>query len=205
MQVILLEHVDNLGNLGDEVTVKNGYARNYLIPQGKCLRATNENREVFEKRRAEMEKASKEQEEAAQKIAKKVDGAFALVIRQAGDDGRLYGSVTSKDAAIALAELSKEDINKRQIRIEKPIKYIGVHPVSVKLHAAVTLTAYVNVARTEDEAKEAKELFLNPPKEEKKEEEVVAAASDAEAASDNQSSSEQDESTQEEVSAKEAE
>ena len=191
MEVILLEHVDNLGDLGDVVQVKNGYARNYLLPQNKCLRATNENKAFFEAKRAQMEKELETYKKSASKIAKAIEGIFVVLLRQAGEDGRLYGSVATKDIAAAVSAAGTE-LDKKYIRMDKPIKYAGVHPVKVKLHADIIAEVRVNVARTEDEAREAENLFLNPPaKEEVKyeafeplvaKEATDAAAPEAEAA-----------------------
>jgi len=162
MEVILLEHVDNLGNLGDVVQVKNGYARNYLLPQKKCLRATNENKAFFEAKRAQMEQELEAYKKVASKTAKAIDGIFVVLLRQAGEDGRLYGSVSTKDIASAVIQAGTE-LDRKYIRLEKPIKYVGVHPVKVKLHVDVVAEIRVNVAQTEDEAREAENLFLNPP------------------------------------------
>lgn len=167
MEVILLEHVDNLGNLGDVVQVKNGYARNYLLPQKKCLRATNENKAFFEAKRAQMEQELEAYKKVASKTAKAIDGIFVVLLRQAGEDGRLYGSVSTKDIASAVIQAGTE-LDRKYIRLEKPIKYVGVHPVKIKLHVDVVAEIRVNVAQTEDEAREAENLFLNPPAKEEK-------------------------------------
>lgn len=184
MEVILLEHVDNLGNLGDVVQVKNGYARNYLLPQKKCLRATNENKAIFEAKRAQMEKELEAFKKEATKIAKAVEGIFVVLIRQAGEDGRLFGSVTTKDIAAAITQTGTA-VDRRYLRLDKPIKYVGVHPIKVKLHADIIAEVRINVARTEDEAKDAEYLFLNPPaKEEVKYDVEAIAATDAVKSSD---------------------
>jgi large subunit ribosomal protein L9 len=176
MEVILLEHVDNLGDLGDLVQVKNGYARNYLLPQKKCLRATNENKAFFEAKRAQMEKELEAYKKSATKTAKAIEGIFVVLLRQAGEDGRLFGSVSGKDIAAAVTATGTE-LDRKYLRLDKPIKYIGVHPVKVKLHADIIAEVRVNVARTEDEAKDAEYLFLNPPAKEEVKQEYVEAAS----------------------------
>lgn len=175
MEVILLEHVDNLGNLGDVVNVKNGYARNYLLPQKKCLRATNENKAFFEAKRAQMEKELEAYKKVASKTAKSIDGLFVVLLRQAAEDGRLYGSVSTKDIATAVTETGTE-LERKYIRLDKPIKYVGVHVVKVKLHSDIIAELRVNVAQTEDEAREAENLFLNPPAKEEAKPELLEAA-----------------------------
>lgn len=173
MEVILLESVEKLGNVGDVVNVKNGYARNFLIPQGKVLRATNENKKEFEARKAEIEKKNAEKREAAEKEAKKIEGKFVTIIRQAGEDGRLYGSVSSRDIAEGIVGLGFE-VKRSQISLNQPIKYVGVHVEKLVLHAEVIVDINVNVARSEDEAEQAKKDFLNPKgsKQEEKTEEA---------------------------------
>jgi len=169
MEVILLEPVNKLGNAGDIVEVKNGYARNFLIPQGKVLRANNENKAEFEARRAEIEKQNKEKQEVAEKECKKIDNKFVVIIRQAGEDGRLFGSVTAKDIAEALKELFKVEVKRNQVNLNKPIKSLGVYTEDVVIHGNVIAKVNINVSRSDDEAKEAEKEFLNPTKEEKKE------------------------------------
>lgn len=162
MQVILLESVAKLGKVGEEVRVKPGFGRNFLIPQGKALRATNENRQVFETKRAEIEKANEAKKSEAAKIAKKIDDKFITVIRQAGEDGHLYGSVTSRDIAAAVTELAGVEINHKQVVINKPIKTVGVYVQAVDLHADVPAAVNVVVARVDGEVEQLKEAFLNP-------------------------------------------
>ena len=150
MQIILMEKVVNLGNLGDEVKVKDGYARNFLIPQGKAKRATEANRAFFEAKRAELEKAQAEKLAAAQAMAEKLEGTTVQITRKAGVDGRLFGSVTNADVADALKKLSF-DIAKAQVRMPNgPLKALGEFPVSVAVHSDVVVEVAVHVVAQAD-------------------------------------------------------
>jgi large subunit ribosomal protein L9 len=151
MQVILLERVENLGAIGDEVKVRDGFARNYLLPQKKALRATDTNRKVFEERRAEIEARNAEAKAEAEKASGKVDGSSYTLIRQAGEAGQLYGSVSSRDIADEIVK-SGAKVDRGAIVLDKPIKTIGVFDVRIRLHAEVYATVKVNVARSQDEA-----------------------------------------------------
>lgn len=151
MQVILLERVGKLGTIGDEVTVKNGFARNFLLPQGKALRATEANRKKFEAERTVIEQRNAERRDAAMGIAQGVDGKKVVIIRQAGETGQLYGSVTSRDIAEAL-QANGSDVQRSQVDLSRPIKSVGVHEVAINLHAEVETKVLVNVARSDDEA-----------------------------------------------------
>jgi large subunit ribosomal protein L9 len=151
MQVILLERIGRLGQMGDVVTVKDGYARNFLLPQGKALRATAANRERFENERAQLEAHNLEQKKEADAVAAKMDGENFIVIRQAGDTGQLYGSVSTRDIADNVTAAGFE-IERRQVLLDRPIKILGLHPVRVALHPEVEVTVTINVARSEDEA-----------------------------------------------------
>lgn len=151
MQVILLERVESLGAIGDEVKVRDGFARNFLLPQKKALRATDANRKIFEGRRAELEAKNAETKAAAEKAAKKVDGESYILIRQAGEAGQLYGSVSSRDIADEIVK-SGAKIERNAVVLDKPIKTVGVHDVRVRLHAEVYANVKVNVARSADEA-----------------------------------------------------
>lgn len=151
MQVILLERVENLGGIGDEVKVRDGFARNYLLPQKKALRATEANRKVFEARRAEIEARNAEARAAAEKAAGKVDGSSYVLIRQAGEAGQLYGSVSSRDIADEIAK-SGAKVERGAVVLDKPIKTIGLYDVRIRLHAEVYANVKVNVARSTDEA-----------------------------------------------------
>jgi len=151
MKVILLERVGRMGHIGDEVTVKDGYARNFLLPQSKALRATEANRKKFEKERANIEQRNQERREAAAGIATGLNGKTVVIIRQAGETGQLYGSVSSRDVAEALSA-DGFTIARSQVTLADPIKTVGLHVVPLHLHAEVEVTVNVNVARSEDEA-----------------------------------------------------
>ena len=151
MEVILLERIGRLGQMGDVVTVKDGFARNYLLPQGKALRATEANRKRFERERAQLEARDLELKSEAQTVAAKLDGRSFIVIRQAGDSGQLYGSVSTRDVADAVTE-GGFTIERRQVMLDRPIKTLGVHAIRVQLHAEVEPHISVNVARSPDEA-----------------------------------------------------
>jgi len=151
MQIILLERVGRLGQMGDVVTVKDGFARNYLLPQGKALRATDANRKRFERDRAQLEARDLELKSEAQGVSGKLDGQSFIVIRQAGDTGQLYGSVSTRDIATAVTE-GGFTIERRQVMLDRPIKTLGVHTIRVQLHAEVEPHITVNVARSPDEA-----------------------------------------------------
>jgi large subunit ribosomal protein L9 len=151
MKVILLERVGKSGHIGDEVTVKDGYARNFLLPQHKALRATEANRKRFEGERASIEKRNAERREAAAGIASGLNGKTVIIIRQAGETGQLYGSVSSRDVAEALSA-DGFTVARSQVSLADPIKTVGVHSVPLHLHAEVEVSVNVNVARSEDEA-----------------------------------------------------
>jgi large subunit ribosomal protein L9 len=145
MQVILMEKLANLGNLGDVVKVKDGYARNYLIPQGKAKRATEENRKVFEARRAELEQAQTAALEQAKQRGAKLEGQAVKISQRAGVDGRLFGSVTNYDIVDALKSLGHE-VERSQVRMPTgPLKQIGEYPIQIALHADVVVTIAVSV------------------------------------------------------------
>jgi len=151
MQVILLERVAKLGQMGDVVNVKPGYARNYLLPQGKALRASNDNIKSFEVRKAELETQNLETRKEAQAVAARLEGETYVVIRQASDGGALYGSVSPRDVADLLAEAGVK-VEKRQIVITKPIKLLGLHTALINLHPEVEVEVELNVARSAEEA-----------------------------------------------------
>lgn len=167
MEIILLEPVKNLGRSGDKVDVKNGYARNYLIPRGVALRANKENLAVYESRKAEIEKANAEKQSGAEKIAKKLNGLEITIIRQAAEDGRLFGSVTVREIAEQIQEKGF-DIDSKSVDLLNPIRAIGVSKVKVSLHADVSVEVSVNVARSETEAENQLEAEKAPKAEEKK-------------------------------------
>ncbi len=151
MQVILLERIDRLGKIGDEVKVKNGFARNFLFPQGKALLANERNRARFERERDVIEARNAEARAQAQTEAEALEGAVFVLIRQAGDTGQLFGSVTARDIADA-AEAAGYKVPRSGVRLDKPIKSVGLVDVSIRLHAEVTVTVQANVARSADEA-----------------------------------------------------
>ncbi len=148
MELVLLERVENLGNMGDIVTVKNGYGRNYLLPQAKALRATKANLVRFEAEREFLEKRNAETAANAKSEGADIDGKTFIAIRQAGETGILYGSVSSRD----VAELVGEPVKRSMVVLEQPIKALGLHDVRIKLHPEVSINIVINVARTEDEA-----------------------------------------------------
>ena len=158
MEVILLEHVEKLGKMGDIVNVKSGYARNYLLPQNKALRATDANKAIYEKQKAELEAHNKALFDEASKKAEALSGFNAVLIRQAAETGQLYGSVTIRDIASAIKEAGFS-VERRCVYLEKPIKDLGVYEVKLNLHPEVSQKILVNVARTDDEAKKQAKLF----------------------------------------------
>ena len=151
MQVILLERVAKLGQMGEVVNVKDGYARNYLLPQGKALRANDANIKSFEVKKAQLEATNLETRKEAESVGAKLDGQAFIVIRSASDAGALYGSVTPRDAAEAATEAGFT-VNRAQIVLDRPIKDLGLHTVSVALHPEVTVKIKLNVARSVEEA-----------------------------------------------------
>lgn len=151
MQVILLERVAKLGQMGEVVNVKDGYARNYLLPQGKALRANANNIKSFEVKKAQLEVTNLETRSEAEAIGVKLDGQTFIVIRSASDAGALYGSVTPRDAADVATEAGFT-VNRGQIVLDKPIKDLGIHMVSVQLHPEVAVKIMLNVARSVEEA-----------------------------------------------------
>ena len=151
MKVVLLERVENLGTIGDVVGVKDGFARNYLLPRHKALRATSANLKVFEAQKEQIVARNNATKSAAEKSASELDGTTYVIIRQAGDSGQLYGSVNARDVADAVAEAGGK-VERNQIVLNTPIKTLGLHVITVRLHAEVSLTLTVNVARSADEA-----------------------------------------------------
>ena len=151
MDVILLERIEKLGAIGDVVKVKNGYARNFLLPNGKALRANDSNRKVFEANRERIEAQNAERRGHAEKDSKKIDGVTVQLIRQASNTGQLYGSVSARDLA-DLLEAEGHKIAKNQIVLDRPIKAIGMQDVKIALHPEVSVTIHVNVARSPEEA-----------------------------------------------------
>ena len=151
MQVVLLERVEKLGQMGDVVKVKDGFARNFLLPRGKALRATKDNLKRFEEQRAQLEARNLELRKEAEQVFEKVNGESFVVIRQSGDTGILYGSVSTRDIADAMT-VGGFSTHRNQVQLDKPIKMLGLHDVRVILHPEVAATISVNVARSEEEA-----------------------------------------------------
>ena len=151
MEVILLERIEGLGQMGDEVSVKPGFARNFLLPQKKALRATEQNKSHFETERVQLEAENLKRREEAEAVGSKMDGQSVILVRQAGDAGQLYGSVTASDIAKAVVELGFT-IEKSQVVLNAPIKALGLYSVRVTLHPEVTIAVTANIARTAEEA-----------------------------------------------------
>jgi large subunit ribosomal protein L9 len=169
MQVILLERIEKLGQMGDVVNVKDGFARNFLVPHGKAMRATKGNRADFDRRRVQLEAANLERKEEATAAAGRIDGRGVVILRQAGEGGQLYGSVNARDIAVAFGEAGIS-FDRRQVRLATPLKELGIHRVRVALHPEVFVTVEVNIARSAEEA----EMQAHP--------ELAEAAAEAEAA-----------------------
>ncbi len=151
MKVILLERIKRLGQMGDEVTVKPGFARNYLLPVGKALRANKANRTLFETQRVQLEARNLEAKTEASAVAEKIDGKHFVAIRQAGDTGQLYGSVATRDITDVITE-NGYSIARNQVMLDRPIKLLGLHDVRLSLHPEVEVSVIINVARTDEEA-----------------------------------------------------
>ncbi len=178
MDIILLERIEKLGTIGDVVTVKDGYARNFLLPQKKALRANEANKKVFEANRERLEKENAEKRTVAEKLGEKVAGAEVVLIRAASNAGQLYGSVNVRDMVAGLTEKGHE-IDKKQVIMGAPIKTIGMHDVTVALHPEVHVTVKANVARSDDEAElqsQGVDVLAQLFEEEQKELEESAAA-----------------------------
>lgn len=221
MKVILLEKYRKLGEVGSVVDVKGGYARNFLIPNNKAVRATKDNIADFEAKKAELIKQSEKKEAEAKKIAEKISEKIVPIIKQAGDDGRLYGSVTTSEISEELNKLAGTEISRKQITVNTAIKFLGFYQVVVDLGESVIADIFVNVSRTESEAKEIEEEFkkgkigLGPlktqeegnkkstPEAEKNEEEGKEEAQSEEAANDDaEKTAESAESAEEKEEAK---
>ena len=157
MQVILLERIEKLGQMGDVVAVKDGFARNYLVPQGKALRATKTNLAEFDRRRVQLEANNLQRKQDATAAATMIDGQRVVILRQAGETGHLYGSVNSRDIAEAFTE-DGVTIGRNQVRLESPLKVLGIHDIRIALHPEVDVHVSVNIARSQEEA----ELQANP-------------------------------------------
>ncbi|NQW10873.1 MAG: 50S ribosomal protein L9 [Alphaproteobacteria bacterium] len=151
MEVILLERIENLGQMGDVVTVKPGFARNFLLPKRKALRATDNSRQVFETQRAQLEAENLKRRGEAEAVAKTLDGMMVVLVRAAAESGQLYGSVSARDVSDAVTGAGVT-IGRNQVRMDKAIKNLGLEPVRVQLHPEVAVTVTVNIARSPDEA-----------------------------------------------------
>lgn len=151
MKVVLLERVENLGSIGDVVAVRPGFARNFLLPQSKALRATDNNLKLFEAQRAEIEARNAQARASASGVAEKLDGQAFVLIRSAGESGQLYGSVSARDIADAAVEAGFK-VDRAQVALNTPIKALGMHQIKVRLHPEVSVTISANVARSQDEA-----------------------------------------------------
>lgn len=151
MEVILLERIEKLGQMGDVVNVKPGYARNYLLPRKKALRASASSRAIFEQQRAQLEAENLKDRQEAERIAQEVNGRTIILVRQASDSDQLYGSVTTRDIATGITQ-SGVTIDRRQIILPNPIKTVGLHPVRIDLHPEVSAEIVANIARSKEEA-----------------------------------------------------
>ena len=160
MEIILLERVEKLGGMGDVVNVKPGFARNFLLPQQKALRATKANRARFEAEREYLEKRTEETRAAAATSGEGLDGSSYVIIRKAGETGQLYGSVSARDVVEAM---EGGDVKRNMVNLEQPIKALGLHNVTIKLHPEVSITVIVNVARSEEEAEPVSYTHLTLP------------------------------------------
>lgn len=184
MQVILLERVENLGQMGDVVTVRPGYARNFLLPRQKALRATQDNVAHFEAQKKELEAQNLKRREEAEKVAKKIDGLKIVLVRQASEAGHLYGSVSARDIADGVTEKGFK-IDRNQVNMDRAYKTLGLFPIKVSLHPEVSVEVTINIARSEDEAKIQEErgeaLIVKDERLERAEMQAAQAASEAEA------------------------
>lgn len=180
MKVILLERVENLGNLGEEVAVKPGFARNYLLPQGKALRATADNVAYFEKERKAIEANNAKQRDAAAAEAKKIEGLTVDLVRQASESGQLYGSVAARDISDLVKENSEVKVGRSQVMLNTNLKMLGLFPVTISLHPEVQVEITVNIARSAAEAeiqrKTGKALISADEEAEREERKAEAAA-----------------------------
>jgi large subunit ribosomal protein L9 len=179
MEVILLERVEKLGAIGDVVKVKNGFARNFLFPQHKALLATDANKARFERERAAIEARNEKAKAAAMSEGQSLDGSSYVLIRQAGETGQLYGSVAARDIADAINAAGDHKVERKHVAIQQPIKTIGVHDVTIRLHPEVALKVTLNVARSPDEAER-----------QAKGENVIAAGQAADRAADEEAAKE---------------
>jgi len=157
LQIILLERIEKLGQMGDVVTVRPGFARNFLLPQKKALRATQDNLDYFEREKSQLEGVNLERRTEAERVGEKLEGLNVSIIRNAGDSGQLYGSVNSRDIADAVSEAGFT-VARNQVLLERPLKMLGLHEYRIRLHPEVAVTITVNVAQSEEEAEKQKQL-----------------------------------------------
>lgn len=162
MEIILLQRIARLGQLGDVVRVKDGYARNFLLPQGKAVRASKANMARFESQRVKLEEHNLEQRQKAALLAEKLDGKSFIIIRSAGDTGHLYGSVTTRDIADLITS-TQVPVTRSQVHLDAPIKFLGLHRLIIALHPEVDASVTINVARTEEEALRQRRNEENTP------------------------------------------
>jgi large subunit ribosomal protein L9 len=196
MQVILLERIGRLGQMGDVVKVRDGYARNFLLPQGKALRATKDNLSRFEKERAQLEANNLELRKEAEAVAVKLKGKDFIILRQAGDSGQLYGSVAPRDIAEAVTA-GGFTVERRQILLDRPIKMLGLHEVKIGLHPEVAVEVDINVARTAEEAvRQARGEDVTQMRDRMDEEEEEEAALAAEALFEREAEGEESEAAE---------
>ncbi len=208
MEIILLERIEKLGQMGDVVKVKDGYARNYLLPQKKALRSNKQNLAYFETQKVQLEAQNLERKTEAESVSEKLDGQTITIIRQAGESGQLYGSVTTRDIAEAVREAGT-NVQRNQINLDRPIKMIGIHDIRVVLHPEVSVIIELNVARSPEEAERQAqgEILIGGPddfddEDEALEAEEVFERTDlAEAAEANLSDAEPEEGAEEEATA----
>lgn len=184
MDLILLERIEKLGIIGDVVSVKPGYGRNYLLPQGKAMRATEANKAAFEARRAQIEADNIKRREEAEKVAERMADAMFVVIRQASEAGMLYGSVASRDVAEGLDGLGFT-VSRTQVIQERPIKMLGIHDIRVKLHPEVDVVVKANVAKSADEAEMQLAVYNGEEVLTDEQREEAEAAAEAAAAAEN--------------------
>ena len=170
VDVVLLERVEHLGQMGQVVKVKPGYARNFLLPQRKALRATKENMAQFEAQRVQLEATNLRLKGEAEQVSTKLEGLTVVVLRQAGETGQLYGSVTARDVSDAITEAGFT-VERRQVSLESPIKTLGLHPVRVRLHPEVSILVTANIAQSADEA-EAQAKGLSTKRDDDEEDEI---------------------------------
>ncbi|MGH6946681.1 MAG: 50S ribosomal protein L9 [Kiloniellales bacterium] len=180
MDVILLQRIERLGQMGDVVKVRPGYARNFLLPRKKALRATKENMARFEQQRSHLEAENLQRRDEAEQVGAKLNGISVVLVRQAGEGGQLYGSASARDLAEAITEAGFT-VNRDQIRLDRPIKILGLHEIRVQLHPEVTVAVTANVARSAEAAEQQAKTGVAATEEERRlAEERAEAAAEAE-------------------------